>query len=270
MGQNRRMAKGPFRLIASDLDGTIIGPTGEASPRTRAALKAARQAGMEVVIATGRPPQFALHLPEHLNAGSTMVCSNGAITYDLESNTFLDRFAMATEVWHQVVTDLRSAVTDVSFGLEWGCDHTSESTFARVLGRHDRVPVPDILQAPAEGAHKLLALHPDIPIEDLAPRVREVIDGRLHITWSTLPFVEATAPGVSKAAALRRYCDRRGISAEEVLAFGDMPNDEEMLAWAGWGVAMGNAHERTKAVADEVTRTCADDGVAIVIERLLG
>ncbi len=270
MGQTRRMAKGPFRLIASDLDGTIIGPTGEASPRTRRALAAAREAGTEVMIATGRPPQFALHLPDHLNAGSTMVCSNGAITYDLESNTFVDRFTMDTGVWHRVVADLRSAIGNVSFGLEWGCDHTSEATFAAVLGRNDRIPVPDILQAPAEGAHKLLALHPDIPIGELGPRVREVIDGRLDITWSTLPFVEANAPGVSKAAALQRYCATRGIDPSEVIAFGDMPNDEEMLSWAGWGVAMGNALPRTKAVADEVTATCADDGVAIVIERLLG
>ena len=72
---------------------------------------------------------------------------------------------------------------------------------------------------------------------------------------------------MSKAAALQRICDMHGISSADTIAFGDMPNDIEMLAWAGHGVAMGNGHPETKAVADEVTLTNDEDGVGVVLER---
>jgi hypothetical protein len=85
-----------------------------------------------------------------------------------------------------------------------------------------------------------------------------------------LPFVELMPPGVDKAFGLKRLCDQRRITPEQVVAFGDMPNDNAMLAFAGWGVAVANAHPNTRGVANEVTCANVADGVAKVLAEMMG
>ena len=117
---------------------------------------------------------------------------------------------------------------------------------------------------------KLLALHRDHDPEDYWQRVERAADGAVTTTWSSLgAMVEMSAAGVTKATTLARLCAGRGIDAAEVLAFGDMPNDLDMLAWAGTSYAMENGHEQARAAADHVAPRNTEDGVAQVLERLL-
>ena len=91
----------------------------------------------------------------------------------------------------------------------------------------------------------------------------------MALTHSGAPFLEVMAAGVDKAWGVARLCERLGIDREDVVAFGDAPNDVEMLAWAGHGVAVANAVPEAREAADEVTASDEDDGVALVLERLL-
>ena len=120
-----------------------------------------------------------------------------------------------------------------------------------------------------ERIHKLLVSLPGRSPDDALVVVSDVAGDRVNPMHAGLPFVELMPPGVDKAFGLRRLCEERGIGADHVMAFGDMPNDVAMLEWARWGVAVGNAHDHAKAAADEITETNVDDGVSHVLEQLL-
>jgi len=129
-------------------------------------------------------------------------------------------------------------------------------------------PAEEILDRPAA---KLLARHPRMACDELLALAVEVLDGQVAVTSSSKEaLLEISAPGVTKASALAALAARAGIPAAEVVAFGDMPNDLPMLAWAGRAVAVANAHPEVLAVADEVTASNDEDGVALVLERLAG
>jgi HAD superfamily hydrolase (TIGR01484 family) len=118
---------------------------------------------------------------------------------------------------------------------------------------------------------KLLARRPTTDHDAPAQQAREAVAGLVELTWSepSAELLEMSAAGVSKGSGLAALCAARGIAADDVIAFGDMPNDLSMFAWAGRAYAMGNAHPEAVAAADEVTLANAEDGVAVVLERLL-
>ena len=121
-----------------------------------------------------------------------------------------------------------------------------------------------------EPVTKLLLRHPGPAPEGHASRVNDLIGDLADVTHSTdESFLEVMSPGVHKAATVEAIIAAQGIDASDVVAFGDMPNDIELLQWAGWGVAVANAHPMVIDIADEVTESNDDDGVAMVIERLL-
>ena len=134
-----------------------------------------------------------------------------------------------------------------------------------------RVLVADDEPLARERLRQLLARHPRMACDELLALAVEVLDGQVAVTSSSKEaLLEISAPGVTKASALAGLAARAGIPAAEVVAFGDMPNDLPMLAWAGRAVAVANAHPEVLAVADEVTASNDEDGVALVLERLAG
>ncbi|WP_313675750.1 HAD hydrolase family protein, partial [Mycolicibacterium sp.] len=127
------------------------------------------------------------------------------------------------------------------------------------------VAYEDLLSAPAV---KLLVRKPGMPSADIAAALRRHVGILADVTYSTNNgLVEISAVGISKAVGVEEVARPLGISAEDVVAFGDMPNDVPMLRWAGHGVAMGNAHPEVIAAANEVTAPNSDDGLARVLER---
>ena len=261
------------RLIATDLDGTLLRADGTVDARTRRALAAVQARGADVVVCTARPARWMIDLAVAVagGLGGTAVCANGAVLFNLGTNEALDSFPVSSETAREVVRRLRELVPGGAWAVE-GID-----SFAHEPGYYTRWPVARdavvddievLLHAPPV---KLLLRRPDGGFDALVTVIREAVSDLVEVTYSdaSATLLEMSAAGVSKGSGLAAVCAARGIDASQVVAFGDMPNDLPMLEWAGLGVAMGNAHPDLIATAGEVTLTNEQNGVAAVLERLL-
>lgn len=260
------------RLIATDLDGTLLRSDGTVDERTRRAIAALETAGIAFVICTARPPRWLGPLAEETGHRGLAVCANGGLIWDLHSDLPVQEFPLQVEVAREVVKRLRAALPHGAWAVERAGGFAHEPTYT------PRWPVPDdtvvdfidaLLEPPAV---KLMLRHPELSADDLLAHARELIGDLVEVSHSSAhdALLEISAPGVSKASALAGVCAELGIVSDEVIAFGDMPNDLAMLSWAGWGVAVANAHAEVIAAADEVTASNDESGVALVLERLAG
>ena len=263
-----RRREGILRLAAIDLDGTLLRPDGSLSERSRAALESVRAAGIRVVLVTARGPRSVRVLAADLGLDGSAICSNGAIILDLVSGEVVRTQPLATEVAARLVRELRSRLPGILFAAE-SEEIALEPGFAAwewepPAGTH----YADGLELVAEPIAKLIVRHDMHALEAVAEAARELAGDDAAVTIPGPWTVEISAAGVSKAAALAELCAELGVSPDEVVAFGDYPNDLPMLEWAGHAVAVANAHPNVLAAADEVTASNADDGVAVVLERL--
>jgi Cof subfamily protein (haloacid dehalogenase superfamily) len=263
-----------FRLIATDLDGTVLRSDGSVSERTVAALRAAESSGSMVVVATGRPPRWMRPVADALGHTGLAVCSNGAVVYDLHTDEVLEHTPISRDVVLAVAAAVRAAVREVTFAIE-----TRDAGF----GREASYPVaPDVELEPddmrvgsldelvSDDVIKLLVRHADLDPGGLFAAARDVAGELAELTYSSRSgLLEISAIGVTKAASLARIADQQGIRAEDAVAFGDMPNDLPMLAWAGRGYAMANAHPDVLDAAEHLAPSNDDDGVAQIVEKLL-
>lgn len=255
------------RLVATDLDGTLLGRDSRLSERTIAALRRAEAAGMHLVAATGRSHRTALPLVAPAGVFAHAVCSNGAVAYDIAARRVVD----ATPI-DDAVTDAVAATVTAGLpgaGLAWESQEGFglDRTFAAL--RPDTAAIARAHGAVSpRGVVKVMVAHAELTHDALLDALRSLLDSEVTVETSGAGFVEITAAGVDKAYGLARLCERLDRTPDEVLAFGDQPNDEAMLRWAGRGVAMANAHPRVLAVADEQAGHHADDGVAEVLETL--
>ncbi|MCW2757618.1 MAG: HAD-superfamily hydrolase, subfamily [Nocardioidaceae bacterium] len=258
------------RLVATDLDGTLLDPDGKVTERTRDALVAVEEAGIAVVFVTGRPLRWAEEVFEHVGGHGLAILSNGAVVWDVAASALRTLRAIDPVAGLEVAALIREAVPGSAFAVEQLSGISLEPGFmARStnaeLGR--RGPLPTIFDGPAV---KLLARHEDLDPQEFWDRAMAAVGDRVVVTWSsTSALLEISAAGVTKATTLALLCAERGIAADEVLAIGDMPNDIALLEWAGTSYAMGNAHPTVTAVADHVAAGNDDDGVARVLEGLL-
>ncbi len=262
-----------MRLIATDLDGTLLGPGGALSARAVDALRAASAAGVHVVLASGRPPFMIEPLAAQIGpAASHGVLANGSVVCTLPDLAVLRavRFEVATAA--ATVTLLRSLDARYGFAL------ATDAGFAHEPGFAERMPAPTLVPpsadalAAAEGASeavKLMVFHERFSAHELLGLLPTVLEDDVSVTHMGADCVEIGPPGIDKATGLRWLCAHLGVGAADVVAFGDEFNDHEMLRWAGRAIAVANAHEATRALCDEVTLSNADDGVAVAIERLL-
>ncbi|WP_330242189.1 Cof-type HAD-IIB family hydrolase [Streptomyces sp. NBC_00525] len=260
-------------MIASDLDGTLLRRDGSLSPRTLRALRTAEEAGTEIVIVTARPPRFVDRLADATGLTGTAVCSNGALVYDLAGRTVVASSALPLAVARQVATALAAAVPGIGFALETGNHVLYEPAYRLRLSEDAGAELPVasladlwLTEAPVT---KLLAWSDRLDADTLMAAAREGAGDTVQLTHSGgRGLLEISAPGVHKAGALAALCETRGIGAADVIAFGDMPNDLTVLAWAGTGYAMANAHPSVLAAVPAHARTNEEDGVAQVIEHL--
>ncbi|MFE0421307.1 Cof-type HAD-IIB family hydrolase [Streptomyces sp. NPDC058953] len=266
----------PTRLIATDLDGTLLRDDKSVSTRTVAALAAAEEAGIEVFFVTGRPARWMDVVSDHVQGHGLAICANGAAVVDLRSGgTLLAVQPLERETALGVVRSLRASAPGTTFGIETAAGFHHEAGYptlyedepGTIVAEAEKLLLDEVGSAPVL---KLLAHHAATAPDAFHALAREHTGSLASVTRSSPgPLLEISGPGVSKASTLARCCAERGITAAEVVAFGDMPNDVEMLRWAGTSYAMGNAHPEVIAAASGRTVANNDDGVAVVIERIL-
>ncbi|MFE3449693.1 HAD family hydrolase [Nonomuraea sp. NPDC059194] len=252
------------RLVATDLDGTALRADGTVSARTAAAFADVERAGSMLVFVTGRPPRWMREVADAVRHRGLAICANGALLYDLHTERIVESHLIAADVLEEVVAQLRANVPDLTFSVEYEGGFAHESDFG--LGGVDSKAVATLTSRPCA---KLLALHPGMDPDSLHAAVHELVGHLVTTTHSSgRALVEMSAQGVTKASALAALSSANGIGPSEVIAFGDMPNDLPMLAWAGTSYAVANAHPAVLAAVDQVTAANDDDGVAQVLEKI--
>ncbi|MDC7337927.1 Cof-type HAD-IIB family hydrolase [Streptomyces lydicus] len=280
------------RLIATDLDGTLLHDDKTVSDRTIAALAAAERAGIEVFFVTGRPARWMGVVSDHVHGHGLAICANGAAVVDLHrGGRIVEVSPLERTIALDVVDALRNAAPGTSFAVERTSGIHYEPQYppllldpAAVVAPAEKLLAEDFVTPlsatgsagdpapafPEQPVIKLLAHHPDLEPDAFLALARTAAGHLASFTRSSpTALLEISGPGVSKAGTLAHCCAERGISPEEVVAFGDMPNDMEMLAWAGTSYAMANAHPEVLAATTGRTASNNDDGVAVVIEQLV-
>jgi Cof subfamily protein (haloacid dehalogenase superfamily) len=263
-----------YRAIATDLDGTLLRSDQTISPRTRAAIAAAEELGLMVVIATGRPPRWIAPVVEQLGERGLVVCANGATVYDPARHEIVHRNDIAPDVALTLIDDIEEqfpeAVLGVEQGFDFGVDEAMRDSgfdFEELIPGVNFAPIRSFLDS---SVTKLIVRMPYPAPAGTAARVQAVVGDRALVTHSTNEsFLEVSSPTAHKATTVEMLLVEHGVAAGEVMAFGDMPNDLELIRWAGLGVAMANAHPRLIDVADLVTTSNDEDGVARVVEDLV-
>ncbi len=261
-------------VIATDLDGTLLGADGLLSERNRRALTAAAEAGVRVVVATARPPRTTQHIAEQLPCAA-VVCGNGALAHAPDADPLVRDIDLETSAI--VVERLRTALSGLGFGVETGTDFFHDADYLLepwVPSEWVRevLETTEALLARATPITKLLVRAQDTPVDRLHEAAVEAVGPLAEVTYSgRSSLLELSAPGVNKGSTLAMVCDRWGVRAEEVVAFGDMPNDLSALTWAGAGYAMASGHPDLldPSLGLRVAPASNDDGVARVVERLL-
>jgi Cof subfamily protein (haloacid dehalogenase superfamily) len=272
------------KLVATDLDGTLLDSAGEVSSRTRAALEACWNAGIPVVGVTGRGPRLLDSVRRALDGRGIAVLAQGGFVVDLERDEVLrtvglprNQAAAVIERIEAVAGDLIVAVEDaaeqaearegahaplrVQHGFDWPYPEP-----AHLLPRHEVLPDGAVL--------KVFLRSSTLGQDELLARAKKVVDpAAAEVTHAGLGFIEVLPPGITKATGLAIALERYGVGFGDVLVFGDMPNDLPMITAVseagGRAVAVANAHPAVRAAAPEMTGGHDADGVARYLEAVL-
>ncbi len=287
------------RLIASDLDGTLLLSDGSVGRRTRESLDRLRDSDRDLVIVTGRPPRWISPVVEMTGHRGIGIAANGGVVLDLADGRVTEVFPMTADDALGAVDRLRTAVPGLVFAVErarpggrlsptGGSSYDAldatladATEFALADGYTPRWPVPaDTHVAPidelvvAGDVVKLLARPGDgvtIDPEELYERGLLAVGDLAEVTHSGYgdSLIELSAPGVTKATTLARVAAGEGHGPLHVVAAGDGPNDLPMLAWAGTSYAMGNGHPAVRELATHVLPSNDEEGVADLIDAVL-
>lgn len=264
-----------YKLLAMDVDDTLLDRELRLHPDDEAAIARARSAGVQVVLATGRMYRATLPLARRLGITAPLITYQGA---------YIGHPVTGEEIWHCPVP-LELALEVLELNRQWGFhvnayfdDHIYVAEQNEHSRRYQEIsgiaarPVGDLgafLRRAGRDLTKVLFIAPEKELDAVLPLCRRHFGERLHITKSKPFFLEFSHPRANKGEALARLCDHLGLSLEQAIAVGDSYNDLEMLEMAGLGVAMGNAREEVKARADYVTAPVEQGGVARVVEKFI-
>ncbi|MER6618786.1 HAD family hydrolase [Streptomyces sp. NPDC000931] len=261
----------PYRLVATDLDGTLLRGDHSVSRRTRDALAAATAAGAAHIVVTGRAAPWTRPILDDLGYEGLAVCAQGAQVYDAGAHRLLTSVTLDRQLAGVALAKIEAEVGPLYLAASRdGLDgEVLVGPGYEVVGALPATPFTDASDLWTAPLNKLYIQHPTLTSDELADAATRAAGGFVTVTMAGEGIVELLPLGLSKATGLSLAARRLGMKAAETIAFGDMPNDIPMFAWSAHGVAMANAHEELKAVADEVTTSNEDDGIAAVLERLL-
>ncbi|HEY7848697.1 MAG TPA: Cof-type HAD-IIB family hydrolase [Ktedonobacterales bacterium] len=262
-----------YRLVALDVDGTLLDPAHNLSRRTQSAIHAAQRRGVAICLATGKLLVSVQPLLSELHLGGTHITCNGAALMDAASGTPVTAWSLADAQVELALAAIRELAPDIGIAwyttdaiytdASWG---TLDKTLAayhepalRHVARLDHALPPPL---------KFLMTGDNARLLTLRDALRERIGSEVTVVRTTSDFVEVMAPGVNKGVALRELAARLDIPHQAVVAIGDGENDIPLLDAAGLGIAMGNAMPALLPYAQQTTLSNADDGVAHALERL--
>jgi Cof subfamily protein (haloacid dehalogenase superfamily) len=272
----------PIKLLALDIDGTLLTPHGEITARNSAAINSARQSGVQIVLVTGRRFNSARELAQKLDMGAPLISHNGALTKNVETLETLD--------YHPLDIEIARAIIDI--GRECGSDmiccddphglgkmiiegiSDENKSLHRYLDKYrDSVSVvSDLLEYVDHPPIQIMFSGRCDPMDDFALRLKAAMGERIQLfktryRSADLTILDALSATASKGASLAAIANKHGVAREEVMAVGDNHNDLTMLRYAGIGVVMANAEDELKLMGFELTSSNEEDGVAQAIER---
>ncbi|WP_128381810.1 HAD family hydrolase [Streptomyces cavernae] len=260
-----------YSLIATDLDGTLLRSDDTLSDRSRSALARAVAMGAQHLVVTGRPAPRVRPLLEDLGSKGLAVCGQGAQLYDAGADELLWSVKLDRELAWTALGKIEAEVGQVYAAVDQdGVDGLTLIEPGYQMP-HPTLPAVRVERRDdlwTEPISKVLMRHPWLSDDELASSARAAVGSLATVTMSGPGTVELQPCGVTKATGLALAAGHLGLTPGATIAFGDMPNDIPMFDWAAHGVAMANAHAELKAVADEVTLSNEDDGIAVVLERL--
>jgi hypothetical protein len=261
------------KLIATDLDGTIVAHYGSVTQRTIDAFLKAHSMGIEIFFVTGRPPRWMPEIKDAFGIGNA-ICGNGAMLYDLLNDKVLEEWLMPADVQLEAVKRLRAAIPEISFAVEsHNYFHREKIYIPRWDVGLDNVGVEKIEEVITSPSLKVLARcsQQELTSDEMLAIAKVELDGIATVTHSNPhdSLLEISALGVSKGMTLAKMAARLGIDAADCVSFGDNPNDFSMLEWCGRSFAMADGHPEGPQHAKGIAGPCEEDGVAIIIEQLL-
>lgn len=261
-----------IHLVALDVDGTLVDTDMVVSSRLRQAIKTAQDAGVVFTLATGRGPRSVTPLVQDLGFSAPQICYQGGLIYDVARGQVLHRATLPPALVHEAIAAAQRAHYDISVYIDGQVYLESlrhpRSFYDRWFGLpiHE---VPDLAAVVTHDPEKVLFTAEPPVADEIHQTMTQRFGDRLQVLRTHELFVELTPNGSSKGQALEWLANEYGIDRPQVMAVGDSENDLSMVAWAGIGVAMGNAVPHVKAVADWIAPTVQEDGAAVALERFV-
>ena len=262
-----------IRMIATDLDNTLLPSDKQLTKRTIAALRAAQDAGALVVLSSGRMAESMTNYAHEIGVNAPIICYNGALTYDLELDRAVGEMLLDQETARALAEKLESMGQYIQgfWGNRYFYERFTDKSrgYAGKCGTEGTEIGQKLSQFIPCGVHKILVIAESGNIPKLIPELRASFDDTVDFLASSDTYLECVKKGVNKGVALRTLGAARGIAPSEIMTFGDEQNDLSMLTTVGYGYAMANASESIRRQVQFVAPSCTEDGVAQVIERHL-
>ncbi len=264
-----------IRLIALDMDGTLLNPAGKLTKRTIEALRQARARGVVVTLSSGRMPCALRPFVQQLQIDAPLICYNGALVADSQSEKAISALPLSVSLAREIAAcceerqlHIQAYRGDAFVCAEHGRFAQDYLDFLKGSGRLEVTNAP-LSQSLDFETPKMLAIDTPERIAALLPDIQARFAGRVRVATSQPRFIEFVSPQAGKAAALNQLSQAMGLRRDEVAAFGDGLNDLDMIEWAGTGVAMANGAREVIEKADCVAPSNAEDGVAQMVEAMM-
>lgn len=259
-----------IKLLATDLDGTLLNPFGQVSAANQLAIKRAKKHGISTIAATARSIRSTGVISTANGLGPLAICQNGASIYQIENGNLIFHNPIEQTDAQNIITKLKVEVPGVIFAIEKLDKFIPEDGFfiTAVPGLVNE-PVSEILQTITSPVTKIIVRHPNVPHKELKELALSLCGHIAGVTSAGADWVDFQSPGTSKASGLRYVAEILNIDQSQIAAIGDQTNDIEMLKWASYSAAPANAHIEAKRAADWEASTNINDGVASFIDHLL-